>query len=81
MASLGSTFYADCEIIVKTFEKGAIFSTDPKSVYAMTTPVLSRIRSDASNTDNQLKKQFAFKEKIEGVKDIQIKGKKFTGLK
>ena len=74
MASLGSTFYADCEIIVKTFEKGAIFSTDPKSVYAMTTPVLSRIRSDASNTDNQLKKQFAFKEKIEGVKDIQNRG-------
>ena len=74
MKAFKPTSIADCECIVKTFEKAAIFSTDPKAVYAMTTPVLSRIRSDASNSNTSLEVQFAFEEKLSEGTDIKNAG-------
>ena len=71
MKSFGPTSLADCEIIVKTFEKAAIFSTDPKSVYAMTTPILSKMRSDAQNTDKQFQKQFDYTDKMTSRRESQ----------
>ena len=74
MNSFGPTAVADCEIIIKAFEKAAIYSTDPKSVYAMTTPVLSKMRSDARNTQSQFQKQFDFMDKMKDARDIQNAG-------
>ncbi len=54
MPSFDPTFYADCEVIIKTFEKAAAFSTDPRSVYAMNTPVLSNGIANCNNLDKQI---------------------------
>jgi len=75
MGALKVTSIADCEIIIKAFEKAAIYSNDPKSVYAMTTPVISRIRSDASNAQNQLEIQFDTMDRLKVKNDSQNRGK------
>jgi hypothetical protein len=75
MGALKVTSIADCEIIIKAFEKAAIYSNDPKSVYAMTTPVISRIRSDASNAQNQLELQFDTMDRLKVKGDSQNRGK------
>jgi len=77
MGSLAITHRADCEAIVNAFEKAAVYSTDPRSVYAMTTPIISRIRSDANNTDNQIGRQFAFQEAAESRRDSTNAGVNF----
>jgi hypothetical protein len=74
MNAFKPTSIPDCECIVKTFEKAAIFSTDQRAVYAMTTPILSRIRSDASNSDTSLGIQFAFEANLSGDTDIKNAG-------
>lgn len=54
MPHFDPTYYADCEIIIKTFEKSAAFSTDPRSVYAMNTPILSNGIANCNNLDKQI---------------------------
>jgi hypothetical protein len=54
MASMDATFYADCEIIIKTFEKSAAFSSDPRSVYALSTTLISKGGANAANVEKQI---------------------------
>ena len=58
MPAVDATFHADCEIIIKAFEKGAAFSHDPKSVYAMNTAILSKRIANANSIDKQIGIQF-----------------------
>jgi len=58
MPNRSPTFYADCEIIIKAFEKGAAFSADPKSVYALSTTLISKGIANANSTDKQIGIQF-----------------------
>ncbi|MAE81788.1 MAG: hypothetical protein CMB80_03550 [Flammeovirgaceae bacterium] len=74
MESFGPTYTADCQVIVKAFEKAAIYSTDPRSVYSMTTPIISKIRSDARNAQDQFQGQFDFSDSLEREKIPQNEG-------
>ena len=63
MPAFDATFYADCEIIIRAFEKGAAFSNDPRSVYALNTPILSKGIANCNALDKQIGIQFENSEK------------------
>lgn len=48
------TFGNDCSVITKAFERGATFSSDQRSVFAMLTPHLQNAQSFSNTTRNQL---------------------------
>jgi hypothetical protein len=60
---MDATFYADCEIIIKAFEKSAAFSSDPKSVYALSTSLISKGMGNAEAVDRQIGHQFEHSER------------------
>ncbi len=63
MPAMDATFYADCEIIIKAFEKSAAFSPDPKSVYALSTTLISKGMANAEAIDRQIGHQFEHSER------------------
>ena len=63
MPAMDATFYADCEIIIKAFEKSAAFSSDPKSVYALSTTLISKGMANAEAIDKQIGYQFEHSER------------------
>ena len=73
MPSMDATYYADCEIIIRTFEKSAAFSSDPRSVYALSTPLIQKGIANAEVTvkqiDYQLENSERKKQKNAGTND------------
>jgi hypothetical protein len=59
---MDATFYADCEIIIKCFEKSAAFSSDPRSVYALSTTLISKGAANAKAVDKQVTYQMEHSE-------------------